>query len=77
MGVPPPGGVIQIYLIENLVIMTKHCNSTLIFPPHFFKLMKQILVLTLFQFIVVIFFASSSENFDTGADHFLVKTPFT
>ena len=44
-----------------------------IFLPNFFKLMKQILVLTLFQCIVSDFFTRASKNFDTGANHFLVK----
>ena len=39
--------------------------------------MKQILVLTLFQCIVSDFFTMAGKNFDTGAKHFLVKTPFT
>ena len=39
--------------------------------------MKQILVLTLFQCIVSDFFTRASKNFDTGANHFLVKAPFT
>ena len=44
-----------------------------IFLPNFFKLMKQILVLTLFQCIVSDFFTRGSKNFGTGANHFLVK----
>ena len=39
--------------------------------------MKQILVLTLFQSMVSDFFTRASKNFDNGANHFLVKTPFT
>ena len=39
--------------------------------------MKQILVLTPFRCIVSDFFTRASKNFDTGANHFLVKTPFT
>ena len=39
--------------------------------------MKQILVLTLFQCIVGDFFRRGSKNFDNGANHSLVKTPFT
>ena len=39
--------------------------------------MKQILVLTLFQCIVSDFFTRESKNFDTGANNFLVETPFT
>ena len=39
--------------------------------------MTQILVLTLFQCIVGDFFLRASKTFDSGANHFLVKTPFT
>ena len=39
--------------------------------------MKQILVLTLFQCIVGDFFTRASKNFDSGTNHFLVKTRFT
>ena len=39
--------------------------------------MKQILLLTLFQCIVSDFFTRASKNFDTGDNHFLVKTQFT
>ena len=49
----------------------------LIFFENFVKLKKQILVLTLFQCIFSDSFTRASKNFDTGANHFLVKTPFT
>ena len=39
--------------------------------------MKQILVFTLSQCMVSDFFTRASKNFDNGANHFLVKTPFT
>ena len=66
---------IQIILIENSVIVTKTWNRTSIFLQSFFKPMKQIVVLTLFQCITGDFF--TSKNFDTGTNDVLVKTPFT
>ena len=39
--------------------------------------MKQILVLTLFQCIESDFFTTAGKNFDTGANHFLLKIPLT
>ena len=47
------------------------------FLQNFFKPVKQILLLALFQCIVSDFFTRASNNFDTGTNHFLVKTPFT
>ena len=73
----PFADVIQILFIENSVSAAKNCNRTSIFLQNFLKPMKQILVLTLFQCIVSDFFTRASKNFDTGGNHFLVKTPFT
>ena len=55
----------------------KNWNSASIFLEKLVKLKKQILVLTLFQCIASDLFTKASKNFDTGANHFLVKTPFT
>ena len=57
--------------------VAKNSNRSLIFLQNFFKPMKQILVLTLFQCILSDFFRMAGKNSDTGANHFLVKTPFT
>ena len=63
--------------VEKSVSAAKNCNRTSIFLENFFKPMKQILVLTLSQCIDSDFFTRANKNFDTGANHFPVKTPFT
>ena len=70
-------GVIQILFIENSVSADRNCNRTSIFLQNFFTQMEQILVLTLFQCIVGDLFTNASKIFDSGANHFLAKTPFT
>ena len=62
---------------RNSVSAAKNFNYATTFLQNFFKPMKQILLLTVSQCIVSDFFTRASKNFDTGANHFLVKTPFT
>ena len=70
-------GVKQIRFIEISVDTAKNCNPASIFLENVVKLKKQILLLTLFQCIASDLFTKASKNFDTGANDFQVKTPFT
>ena len=72
----PLPGVRQILLIENSVIVINNCKKTSIFLQNFLKPMKQILVLSPSQCIVSDFFTRADKNFNTGTNHFLVKTRF-